>query len=439
MTDELLSDDLATDELLIGDLSGDELLPDDPATSELLTGEPAVDLATDELVPGEPTDNPATGEPTDDLATDGPATDELVTDEPADKQDTDKPVTDESVNQSSPINAETSDLTPSARSLRRQACIATKEALIAQAELIAAGASVSQASRDMSALLDQWKHAGRSGKATDDALWARFKDARDQMQARLSLIHEQRRAEISQATLDKEVLINQAESLASSADQPQAAASMAQLMVQWKTLGPGKDDRTLWLRFKAANDQVFAKRAEQRQVNHANQQAAAASKQAIINQVESLSGSADLRQAVDQLHQLQDEFRQAGFAGRAANEQLRLEMQAAVKNFYGWIHQEPERRRDQGLTDQYGQLRFLQRQIAQTKQALAQRQRELADIDQAGSKRAHGSSITISLGQADAYSTASAELMRLKVQLVNLEGRLLAAQRGIEPANVPKD
>jgi len=313
---------------------------------------------------------------------------------------------------------------PSPRQIARAATRATKESLIAQAELTAMTAPPAQAPAQMRALLDQWKQAGRTTKAEDDALWERFNQAQDQLFTRLDLLREQRQEAMAAAKQAKESLIATAEAVATRADVRQAAETMTALLAQWKLVGPAPDDKDLWTRFKAAQDQVFRRRSETRRQAESEQREAAAAKRAIIAEAQGLVGAPDLRLANADLRRLGEAFRETGYAGRDLNKTLGDEFHQAQQDFYAWVHHEPARRRDAGEQPAYGRRARLVQQIEDTRAEIARAEQTLRSADSSGAKRSHGTSITLTLGQSGGYSNAAAEAMRARLRLTDLESQL---------------
>ena len=313
---------------------------------------------------------------------------------------------------------------PSPRQALRAATRATKLSLIAQAELVAMTAPASTAAAEMKALFERWKQAGRTTKAEDDALWAQFTLAQDQLHTRLSLLREQRTATLAEATRAKLSLIATAEEVAERADLKQAAETMAALMAQWKQVGQGRDDQQLWQRFKAAQDKVYARRTQDRRQSEADQSQSATLKRSIIAQIQGLVGAPDIRQAGFELRTLQTRFRQAGYAGRDLNKKLSNQFDKACQEFSDWAKREPGRRKESGEVTTYDRRTRLVRQLEQVRADLAAAEEKLKQTDASGARRSHGSSITLLLGQSGAYSGLAAETMRLKVQLTDLEKQL---------------
>ncbi|AYG04957.1 DUF349 domain-containing protein [Gryllotalpicola protaetiae] len=86
-------------------------------------------------------------------------------------------------------------------------------------------------------LLDEWKRAGRAGKRDDDALWARFKAAGDQIYAAKAEADTIENEEYS-ANLDaKLALLAEAEPLAGESDRDVAKAKLLDIQRRWDEIG----------------------------------------------------------------------------------------------------------------------------------------------------------------------------------------------------------
>jgi hypothetical protein len=112
---------------------------------------------------------------------------------------------------------------------------ARKTSLIEQAEaLVPRGAEGVPAYRN---LLDEWKRAGRAGKRTDDALWARFKAAGDAIYSAKSEIDARENEEFSANLEAKLALLQEAEPLLTATDRTEARATLQSIGRRWDAIG----------------------------------------------------------------------------------------------------------------------------------------------------------------------------------------------------------
>jgi len=112
---------------------------------------------------------------------------------------------------------------------------AKKTALAEQAEaLVAQGQAGIPTYRS---LLDQWKAAGRAGKKFDDALWARFKTAGDQLYAAKSEVDAIENEEFSANLELKLALLTEAEPLLTATDRVSARNTLISIQRRWDAIG----------------------------------------------------------------------------------------------------------------------------------------------------------------------------------------------------------
>ncbi|MBK4346766.1 DUF349 domain-containing protein [Lacisediminihabitans changchengi] len=86
-------------------------------------------------------------------------------------------------------------------------------------------------------LLDQWKAAGRAGKKFDDALWARFKAAGDELYAAKSEVDAIENEEFSANLEQKLALLTEAEPLLTATDRVSARNALISIQRRWDAIG----------------------------------------------------------------------------------------------------------------------------------------------------------------------------------------------------------
>jgi len=137
-----------------------------------------------------------------------------------------------------------------------------KNAIVAEAEKIAAGRDWRNGANRLRELLSDWKELPRLEKAADDELWHRFSGARTTYTRARKTHFSEMSEKRDGARVVKERLAKEAESLADSTDWGPTASRFRTLMQDWKAAGPApKDvDDELWKRFRGAQDVFFAAR-----------------------------------------------------------------------------------------------------------------------------------------------------------------------------------
>lgn len=218
------------------------------------------------------------------------------------------------------------------RAKARAAAAAAREAIVAEAEQIAAQPPASTqwktSGERMRALLDDWKSHQRSGpkldKPTENELWQRFSHARNAFDKARRAWFAQLDATRGEAKATKEALVAEAEQLATSKDWGPTARAFKQLMDQWRRAGRASraDDDALWERFKAAQDSFFAAKDEVAAAEDEEYRANLAVKEALLTEAEAILPVTGLDAAKAQLRVIQDKWDAAGRVPRADLERV---------------------------------------------------------------------------------------------------------------------
>lgn len=259
------------------------------------------------------------------------------------------------------VKAEATEVAERVRAERakaREEALAAREAIVVQAEELAAK-PVQQVhwkndTARMRSLLDEWKEAQRGTarvpKEAERALWKRFTTARSSFEkARKHHFAELDKANASVAGT-KEELVAKAEALRDSTDWDATARQYKQLMDAWRSAGRGRRsvDDALWARFQGAQEAFFSAR---RAAADAEDEALAANvpaKESAVADAEGLLPIKDLKAAKRELRAIQDRFEAAGRVPRADATRLAKRMgvvERAVREAdeAEWVKHDPEK------------------------------------------------------------------------------------------------
>ncbi|WP_345469216.1 DUF349 domain-containing protein [Glutamicibacter ectropisis] len=211
--------------------------------------------------------------------------------------------------------------------------LATREAIVEQAEAMAAKRPEQiqwkTASASMNELFEQWKASQRSSvrlpRATEDALWKRFRAARTTFDRHRRAYFSQLDSTNASAKAVKEELIARAEALQSSTDWAATAAEYRKLMDEWKKSrrASRKDDDQLWGRFRAAQDVFFQARAAANAKIDEEYSQNLVVKEALLEEARALLPIKDLAAAKAKLDSIRDRWESAGKVPR--NDLQRIE------------------------------------------------------------------------------------------------------------------
>jgi len=141
-----------------------------------------------------------------------------------------------------------------------------KEALIAEAEVLAESTEWAATAEKLKQLQTQWKQSGHLPRKQGDALWKRFRAACDRFFERRKPLLDARHEEEAANLQKKHALIARAQAVADGAPGEggwgKAIGAIKDLQREWKDTGfvPRRDADAVYRAFRAACDSLFAKR-----------------------------------------------------------------------------------------------------------------------------------------------------------------------------------
>ncbi|MFD0704928.1 DUF349 domain-containing protein [Alloscardovia venturai] len=148
-----------------------------------------------------------------------------------------------------------------ARDTARGAAREAKKAIIAQAEELKNSTDWGETSRKFTALMNDWKKAGRVGQIEDDNLWKQFRAAADTFFDARQADRDQMNAVEKENLAQKEALVAKAEALLPVNDikaAKTARAALARIQDEWDTIGrvPRADVARIESRMDAVEKQI---------------------------------------------------------------------------------------------------------------------------------------------------------------------------------------
>lgn len=268
------------------------------------------------------------------------------------------------------LKASLEGLTEAEKARRAEAtekALADRTIIVEAIEKLASSDPTALRWKDVSAQIDalfaQWQEAQKSGprlsKKDGDALWKRFRDARNKLD------HERRAyfAELDQRTKSsksvKEELIASAEKLSGDTSLTQ----YRELLDKWKKAPRAgkKVDDALWARFKAAGDALYEAKKAADEEEDAAYSGNLEVKLAILTEAETLLTATDAESARATLKALNKRWDAAGKVPRAqlkSTEERMRKVEAAVRKLEDakWSDSDPEKiARSSGLAGQIEQ------------------------------------------------------------------------------------
>ena len=276
------------------------------------------------------------------------------------------------------------------RAAARAAATAEREALVTEAERIAATPEASiqwrQSTERMRVLLDEWRAhqrgAARLDKHVESELWRRFSHARSSFD-KLRRVHFAKLEDTrSDAKRSKERLVAEAESLSTSTDWNATARAYKQLMDQWRLAGRAarSDDEALWARFRAAQDAFFEAKDAVAAKEDEEFRANLAVKDELIAEAEKILPVTDLEAAKAQLRAIQDKWDKAGKVPRADIDRT----EKAIRRIEQGVRDAEERRWKATNPEAAARASSM---VTQLEASLAQVRADLAKAEAAGNTR----------------------------------------------------
>jgi len=200
------------------------------------------------------------------------------------------------------------------------------------------------AAKELHEIQERWKLAADAPRAQAQALWHRYRQAADPVQARVREFFAKRAQERGANLQLKMTLIERAEALSESTDWAKTAEEFKKLQAEWQAVGPvpRAETRMTWKRFREASDKFFTRRnadlAERKEAWAAN----LTQKEALIARAEELQMSTDWEKTAAEIRKLQADWKTSGPVRRNKSEVVWQRFHTACDTFF-----ERYKRRDQ--------------------------------------------------------------------------------------------
>jgi hypothetical protein len=233
---------------------------------------------------------------------------------------------------------------------RRFANAQRQEQLIAMAEAIVASlksdeeagkaSDLPATARALRELHVKWQDVAEAPRHSAQRLWDRFRTATDFIRSRCETFFAQQREERTTNLQKKAALVEEAESLANSADWSRSAARLQELQTAWQQVGtvPREAGRDLGLRFRAAFNTFFARRREDLATRKKTWSDNLARKEALCERAEVLAESTEWDAASAEMKRLQADWKTIGPVRRSKSEVVWNRFRAAADRFFERYH-----------------------------------------------------------------------------------------------------
>ncbi len=219
---------------------------------------------------------------------------------------------------------------------KRWANVTVQEDLCGRTEALVAEEDLDAVARKLRDIDAGWKQAKEAPKEKAEALWTRFKAARDTVKKRLDAHFAQQAEGLAENLKKKEALCEKAEALGESTDWTKTADALRGLQAEWKTIGPvpRAQSRRIWERFRKPCDQFFTRWQEHRGQRDQEWGENLKKKEALCEKAESLMDSTDWDTVAGDLKRLQTDWRAIGAVKKNRSDAVWKRFRKACDHFF---------------------------------------------------------------------------------------------------------
>ena len=195
---------------------------------------------------------------------------------------------------------------------------------------------IEKAAHELHEIQERWKQVAEAPRAQAQALWHRYRQAADPIQAKARDFFAQRAEERSANLKLKMTLIERAEAVAESTDWIKTADELKKLQAEWQQIGPvpRQDTKITWKRFRDACDRFFTRRNADLSERKETWTANLAKKDALCARAEELASSREWDRAAAEIRRLQAEWKTIGPVRRNKSEAIWQRFRTACDTFF---------------------------------------------------------------------------------------------------------
>jgi hypothetical protein len=227
---------------------------------------------------------------------------------------------------------------------RRWANAAAQEEIIRRVEAVLEANDLAEGTRLLSTLQEQWAEVASATPDRSQALWDRFRAARNELRKRCD-------AYLGENLEKKRALCAQVAEVGESSSWNETADLIRRVQAEWKAIGPVpvRHARALWKQFREPCDRFFARRKEHWDKVDTERRENATQKTALCEQAEALADSTDWESTATAMKRLQAEWKRVGPLPRAEAEALWQRFRGACDRFFDRRGRREEIAREEAL------------------------------------------------------------------------------------------
>ena len=217
-----------------------------------------------------------------------------------------------------------------------------KSQLIEKAEALADVADVLEAFRTLQGLHEQWREIGPVARDVREEMWNKFKEASTVINKRHQDFFQNKKEneqanEAAKTELCEKVENIDFENFKSFPEWDEATKAILAIQGEWKELGfaSRKQNNALFARFRNACDKFFSAKADYFKKVKEESRDNLAKKEALCEKAEELAKDFDKKGALDEMQNLQKEWKEIGVVRRKQGDEVWKRFCAALDEFYG--------------------------------------------------------------------------------------------------------
>ena len=229
--------------------------------------------------------------------------------------------------------------------LDRRKNLETKKELCVKAERLASAdlktTKISSLLQEINELHNEWKHIGPVPREEKETVWQRFKTASDSVYVLREAHAKEVGEKLKQNRLAKSALLEKINPLkefesTSIKEWNQKSVEAEEAQQLWTTIGPVErsKSRELNRQFWSVIKTFYSRKGKFFKVLDAGRQESIAKKKALIDQVNALKSAEDFSAAIEQVKQLQKDWKNSGSIPGKLSDKLFSEFKAACDHFF---------------------------------------------------------------------------------------------------------
>lgn len=245
-----------------------------------------------------------------------------------------------------------------------QEALAARETIVLAAEKIAAKdplkINYKTSTAEMLALFNSWqalqKNSAKVSKSKADELWQRFSKARNAFDSNKRTYFATQDSLVKASKNAKSDLVAKAEALV--ANGAESTVAYRDLLATWKALPKTKTkaDDTLWAKFKAAGDSIYAAKSEKIAKDDIEFSANLKVKLGLLEEAEKIDPSQNLNEAKAAMQRIQAKWEKAGKVPRDSIKGIETRLKAVEDKIKG-VETEIWRKTDPATIDRTNSVR----------------------------------------------------------------------------------